>query len=99
MHELTVGYFRVRKKEGRGVSTETVLEGPGRAELPGAQGRLETALIPFRGLARQNQSCGSGERWPAWALGLEEASWLPGFLDAGWGATQAGFSTKCGRLE
>ena len=43
MHELTVGYFRVRKKEGRGVSTETVLEGPGR-------GRTLRSLGPKAGL-------------------------------------------------
>lgn len=69
------------------------------SELPGAQGRLETALIPFRGLARQNETLaqerdGQPGLW-AWRklLGFQASSMQDG------GATQAEFSTKCERLE
>lgn len=51
MHEQTVGYSRVRKKEGCGLSTERVLEGPG-------QGRTLSSPGPKAGLKQHRSHSG-----------------------------------------
>lgn len=71
--------MRAEHREGAGGP------GPGKdSELPGAQGRLETASIPFRGFAGQNQSLGSerGGQPGLWAwrkhLGFQASSMQDG---------------------
>ena len=87
MHEQTVGYSRVRKKEGRGLSTERVLEGQGRGRTlssPGPkaglkQHRSHSGGLPDRIKASAQERGGQPGLW-AWRkrLGFQASSMQDG---------------------